>query len=49
VRRKVDGRVHRCEFEPAPLEHADAWIARHRAMWEGALDRLTDLVTRGDS
>jgi len=45
VRRTVDGRVHRCSFEAAPLREANRWLARYRMFWEGALDRLERYVT----
>jgi DNA-binding transcriptional ArsR family regulator len=44
VRREVDGRVHRCSLEAAPLESADAWLARYRSFWAGTLERLARYV-----
>lgn len=38
--RTVDGRVHRCRIDAAPLQEADAWLATYRAFWEGSLDAL---------
>ena len=39
--REVDGRVHRCRLQVRPIEHAAAWIARHRKFWERQLDSLS--------
>lgn len=40
VQRDVQGRVHRCSLQTAPLQEADAWLAFYRSFWEGALDSL---------
>jgi DNA-binding transcriptional ArsR family regulator len=40
VRRRVDGREHRLRLVPRPLRDAEAWIARHRQLWEASLDSL---------
>jgi DNA-binding transcriptional ArsR family regulator len=42
--RRVDGRRHRFRLVDRRLRAAEDWIARHRAFWEGTLDRLEDLV-----
>ena len=42
--REVDGRVHRCEIDPAPLTHAQRWVARVREHWEGRLDDLAEYL-----
>lgn len=44
VTREVDGRVHRCSFDPAPLREADAWLAHYRGFWGETLDALADFV-----
>jgi DNA-binding transcriptional ArsR family regulator len=44
VLRTIDGRVHRCALDAAPLEEADRWLARHRALWEDALESLARYV-----
>jgi len=44
IRRTIDGRVHRCSFETAPLAEADRWLARYRVFWEDTLDRLARFV-----
>jgi DNA-binding transcriptional ArsR family regulator len=44
VRRSVEGRVHRCAIEPAPLARADEFLATYRPFWESTLDSLADFV-----
>jgi DNA-binding transcriptional ArsR family regulator len=44
VKRSVDGRLHRFRIETRPLRNSEAWIARHRQMWEGSLQRLDMLL-----
>jgi len=44
VSREKDGRVHRCSFEPEPIEVAGGWIERHRTYWEQQLDSLAAYV-----
>jgi DNA-binding transcriptional ArsR family regulator len=46
VRRTIDGRVHTCALDPGPLEEADRWMVRYRALWEDALDRLARFVEK---
>jgi len=38
------GRVRTCRLEPAPLRVVERWISQHRAVWEGRLDRLGDVL-----
>jgi DNA-binding transcriptional ArsR family regulator len=40
VRRTREGRVHRCQLQPEPLQNAEAWIEQQRRFWQGTLDRL---------
>jgi DNA-binding transcriptional ArsR family regulator len=40
VAREVDGRIHRCSLESAPLEEAERWLVRNRAFWDETLDAL---------
>jgi DNA-binding transcriptional ArsR family regulator len=49
VVRKVDGRVHRCAFDPAPLQTAEAWLMHYRQFWEGQLAALARYVGSDDS
>ncbi|MFI5230672.1 MAG: ArsR/SmtB family transcription factor, partial [Gemmatimonadales bacterium] len=38
VKRRVDGRVHRCTIDAAPLREVDQWLGHYREFWNGALD-----------
>ena len=40
VRREKDGRVHRCSFDPEPIDAARDWIEDHRRFWTQQLDAL---------
>lgn len=44
VRRRVEGRVHYLQLQAEPLRRSEAWIARHRELWEGSLQRLDGLL-----
>jgi DNA-binding transcriptional ArsR family regulator len=46
VRSEKAGRVRTVHIEAAPLKAAEDWIARHRRVWEGRLDRLAALAAR---
>ena len=41
IRRKKDGRVHRCSFDPHSIDPASDWIDAHRRFWEQQLDSLS--------
>jgi len=45
VQRTVEGRVHRFELCQSKLAEALAWIARHQAFWEGAVDQLDRILS----
>ncbi len=42
-----DGRRRLYRIDPAGLREADAWLARYRTLWAGALDALDTEVRRG--
>lgn len=44
VARSIDGRVHRCALDVAPLETAEAWLSRHRRFWTESLEALARYV-----
>ena len=44
VERKVTGRLHHFRLRRKALEQASAWIMRHQAFWEGAVDQLSLLL-----
>ena len=48
VRRKKDGRVQRCSFDPEGLGEAREWIEWHRRFWENQLGALADYLERGE-
>jgi DNA-binding transcriptional ArsR family regulator len=48
VVRKVDGRVHHCALDPAPLQTAEAWLSQYRQFWEGQLAALARYVENDD-
>ena len=47
VHRQVTGRTHRFHLQTGPMREAEDWIERHRAFWEGILQRLDTFVGRG--
>jgi DNA-binding transcriptional ArsR family regulator len=49
IRREIDGRVHRCSFDPQAIDAASYWIEVHRHYWEQQLDSLAAYLegTRG--
>lgn len=40
LRRRVDGRVHLCRIEPAPLAAANAWLRHYEGFWTRQLEAL---------
>jgi DNA-binding transcriptional ArsR family regulator len=44
VRRRVIGREHLLNFNPAPLHEAAAWIAEQQAAWTVRLDALESML-----
>ena len=44
IRRRKDGRVHRCSLDTAPMSAAVAWIETHRRFWEARFDALEDYL-----
>lgn len=46
LRRRIEGRVHHCALEPAPLKDAAEWIAFYQQFWESRLDALEAFLTR---
>lgn len=44
VARTVDGRVHRCRFEAAPLAGVEDWLAYYRGFWDETLDALAEFA-----
>ena len=49
VTRSVDGRVHQCSLNTAPLTTIEGWLRHYRPFWEGTLEALAQYVeTDGD-
>jgi len=48
VVRNVDGRVHHCSLDLAPLKTVEAWLRHYRRFWEGKLDALARYVEGED-
>lgn len=44
IERRVDGRVHRCSLNAAPLEQAERWLDRYRIFWTDRLAALARYV-----
>jgi len=44
VRSRKQGRVRTYRLTPQPLEAAERWIEKRRAIWEPRLDRLDDYL-----
>lgn len=44
VKREVDGRTHRFQLGVEPMNEAQDWITRHKAFWEGTLERLEEFL-----
>jgi DNA-binding transcriptional ArsR family regulator len=42
--RQIEGRVHTCHLQAAPLKEASGWIAAYRRFWEGQLDALAHFL-----
>ena len=45
VERTVEGRIHRFRLRRKPLQDAGGWIARHQAVWTGAVEQLDRLLS----
>jgi DNA-binding transcriptional ArsR family regulator len=46
LRQRVNGTQRLYSVNPAALAAIDDWTARHRAMWQSALDRLAAAIER---
>jgi DNA-binding transcriptional ArsR family regulator len=41
LKRRRDGRIHRCSLNPEPMQEAERWIEEYRRFWEASLGRLS--------
>ncbi|WP_290539227.1 MULTISPECIES: metalloregulator ArsR/SmtB family transcription factor [Alcanivorax] len=48
IHREVQGRIHHCRLNAAPMAEADAWLKRYRAFWNSKLDALEQALKDGD-
>lgn len=46
IRRRVEGRIHICTIDRAPLAEAKTFIEAYGRFWEDRLDALTELVEK---
>jgi DNA-binding transcriptional ArsR family regulator len=44
VRRAVDGRMHQCSLNGAPLATAEDWLYHYRQFWQSSLESLARYV-----
>jgi DNA-binding transcriptional ArsR family regulator len=44
VRREVQGRVHTCRLDAAPLHHGAEWLRHYERFWNRRLDALEALL-----
>lgn len=49
VRREVQGRVHTCRLEAAPLHAGAEWIRHYERFWTSRLDALEALLRADDA
>lgn len=49
IRRRVEGRVHRCWLFPEALSDIDQWLEGYRGFWGAALNSLAEYVERKGS
>jgi len=45
ITRKVDGRIHRLNINPKPLQSAQSWIEFYEQFWKEQLSSLEDFLT----
>jgi DNA-binding transcriptional ArsR family regulator len=46
LRRRIDGRSHRCSIDAGPLAAADRWLAYYERFWAMRLDELESALVR---
>lgn len=45
LRRDVQGRVHRCDLDPVPLDEAERYVEQVRRFWNARFDDLADYLS----
>jgi DNA-binding transcriptional ArsR family regulator len=48
LRRRIEGRVHVCRLEPAPLAAADDWLRFYEGFWSEQLEALDGFLRAED-
>lgn len=48
IRRRVEGRTHICQLDPAPLAAADEWLRFYEGFWTERFDALDALLKAED-
>ncbi|MEE9256415.1 MAG: metalloregulator ArsR/SmtB family transcription factor [bacterium] len=46
LRRKKDGRVHRCHLNPGAMKEASDWLGFYRRFWEAQFDSLENYLNQ---
>lgn len=46
IQRKVSGRVHFCEANPAQLDRVQKWISHYTSFWNDRLDSLDEFISK---
>ena len=46
IRTQKTGRVRNCHLDRDVLSQAETWLSQRRAMWEGNLDRLGEVLAQ---
>jgi DNA-binding transcriptional ArsR family regulator len=49
VRRRIEGRSHICQIDPAPLAAANEWLRFYEGFWTSRFDRLDALLKAEDA
>lgn len=44
IKRSIEGRVHYCALDAAPLAGAEEWLNAYEAFWSANLDNLAEFV-----
>jgi DNA-binding transcriptional ArsR family regulator len=46
IQRDIQGRMHYCKLDPAPIQRANAWMEHYRSFWAQRLDALGDYLEK---
>ncbi len=48
LKRTIDGRVHHCRLNIAPLEKASDWMKFYKSFWNEKLDNLDEYLVKDE-